>query len=232
MDPPREPGKPRKRDRIKMFFSRPPSRTPRTFAGGLGTSSQVAYDAAILTPPAENTTRSEIQSNQGGIDTAIGCQPRQDLTSQSTSSEAMPSLPARNEGITVIPSTSAFDHDVASRVSKPSPPRGRLARLRGERKPQITTAHVDHPSQALGTTFVEADPSDLPIQSNRPAAATSHGANEPQDGPAHVDHQPAGLGSKIYEGVKTTLRRIVDVSDVFPPIEEYGCRAVGHLQYD
>ncbi|KAJ2930742.1 hypothetical protein H1R20_g6350, partial [Candolleomyces eurysporus] len=37
--------------------------------------------------------------------------------------------------------------------------------------------------------------------------------------PPHVEHQPAGLDSKIYEGVKTTLRRIVDVSDVFPPLK-------------
>ncbi|RXW23976.1 hypothetical protein EST38_g1899 [Candolleomyces aberdarensis] len=36
---------------------------------------------------------------------------------------------------------------------------------------------------------------------------------------SHAADEPAGLGSKIYEGVKTTLRRIVDVSDVFPPLK-------------
>ncbi|KAJ2925686.1 hypothetical protein H1R20_g11406, partial [Candolleomyces eurysporus] len=74
-------------------------------------------------------------------------------------------------------------------------------------------------AQALGTAVVEGDPSDLSIQSNSPAAATSHRANEPQEYLAHAEDQLAGLGKKIYEGVKTTLQRIVDVSDVFPPLK-------------
>ncbi|KAJ2935466.1 hypothetical protein H1R20_g1626, partial [Candolleomyces eurysporus] len=36
---------------------------------------------------------------------------------------------------------------------------------------------------------------------------------------AREEHQPAGLGSTTYEGVKTILRRIVDVSDAFAPLK-------------
>ncbi|RXW16871.1 hypothetical protein EST38_g8985 [Candolleomyces aberdarensis] len=237
MDPPGEQhSKPRKRNRIKKFLKNPfgrhtPSPSPShksshsTVAGGPGTSSQGVHDVAISSPPVENTTRSEIQSNQDNNDTAISGRLREGLPSQdiqSTFSEAIPSVTAQKEENAFISSTSAFDRDGATPVSNPFSPSERLAssqRAQGEGEPQVTTAHVDHASQALGSTGVEGDLSDLPIQSSTPAAATSHGANEPQEGPAHVDYQPAGLGSKIYEGVKTTLRRIVDVSDVFPPLK-------------
>ncbi|RXW19277.1 hypothetical protein EST38_g6574 [Candolleomyces aberdarensis] len=237
MDPPKRP---RRRDEAKEFFKHPGkffqerfgSRTPSpsrsrpishpNVAGDTGTSSQASHDIPTPNPPTEDTSRSEIQSHQDSIAKTIGSQLQKDLSRpaiQSTSSEATPSLSAQNEENTFIPSTSAFECDGASQVSKPSSSSGRLASSGREGELQIITAHVDHPSQALSTAVVEGDPSDLSIQSNSPTAATSRGANEPQEGPAPVEHQPAGLGSKIYEGVKTTLRRIVDVSDVFPPLK-------------
>ncbi|RXW21205.1 hypothetical protein EST38_g4653 [Candolleomyces aberdarensis] len=140
--------KPRKRDRVKKFFKdRLGSGTPSpslsrtsthsTVAGGSGTTSQAAHDIAVPTPPAENTIRSEIQSDQNNINTAIGSQPR--LSS--------------------------------------------------------------------------------PTQSSIPPTATSQAVNEPEEGTVHVEHQPTGLAGKIYEGVKTTLRKVVEVSDVFPPVK-------------
>ncbi|RXW19280.1 hypothetical protein EST38_g6577 [Candolleomyces aberdarensis] len=229
MDPPGEQrSEPRKRDRIMTFLKDPfgcctpsplPSRTTSrpTVAGGQVIGPQAAHDVASPSLPAENTTRSEIQSNQDNIDTATGGQLRQDISSQAIQ-PAIPSLPAQNES-TFIPSNSAFDHNGASQLSNPLSSSGRLASSGRDKEPQTTTGHVYHSSQALGTAVFEGDPSHLLVQSNNPAAATSHEADEPQEGPAHGEHQPAGLGSKIYEGVKTTLRRIVDVSEVFPPLK-------------
>ncbi|RXW12931.1 hypothetical protein EST38_g12923 [Candolleomyces aberdarensis] len=236
MDPPKRP---RPRDEAKEFFKHPvkffqerfdsrtsPSRSRPTshpnVAGDTGTGSKTGHDIPTPNPLAEDTSHSEIQSHQDNIAKAISSQLLKDPSRQaiqSTSSEATPSLSAQNEENTFIPSTSALDRDGASQVSNPSSPGGRLASSGREGELQMTTAHVDHPSQALGTAVVEGDPSNLPIQWNSPTAATSHGANEPQEGPAHVEHHPAGLSSKIYQGVKTTLRRIVDVSDVFPPLK-------------
>ncbi|RXW23945.1 hypothetical protein EST38_g1906 [Candolleomyces aberdarensis] len=237
MDPPKRP---RRREEAKELFKRPvkflkerfgsrnpsPSRSRPTshpnVARDTGTSSKASHDVPTPDPPAEDTNRGESQSHQDNIDTAIGRQLPRDHSSQpiqATSSEAVPFLPAQSEENTFIPSTSAFSYDRASRVSNPISQNERLARSRGEGEPQMITAHVGHPSQDLGITFVEADSSDLPIRSNSPAAATSHAGNESQDSRAHAERQPAGLGSKIYEGVKTTLRRIVDVSDVFPPLK-------------
>ncbi|RXW13954.1 hypothetical protein EST38_g11900 [Candolleomyces aberdarensis] len=233
MDPPKRP---RRRDEAKELFKRPvkffkerfsprdpslsgPSSHPNVVED-TGTSSKARHDVPTPDPPAEHTNRSNIQSHQDNIDTAVGRQPPRDHSGQAvqaTSSEAVPFLQAQREE--KIPSTSAFDHDRASLVSNPFSLSKRLESSQGEGEPQMTTAHIDHPGQDLGTTVVEAGPSDLLIQSNNPAAETSHAANESQDGPPHVEHQPAGLGSKIYEGVKTTLRRIVDVSDVFPPLK-------------
>ncbi|KAJ2929057.1 hypothetical protein H1R20_g8037, partial [Candolleomyces eurysporus] len=74
-------GKPRKRDRIKKLLKDPfssrtasasPSRTTShpTVTGDSGTLSQAAHDVAVSTPPAENATRSEIQSDQDNINAA------------------------------------------------------------------------------------------------------------------------------------------------------------------
>ncbi|RXW16104.1 hypothetical protein EST38_g9738, partial [Candolleomyces aberdarensis] len=210
MDPSKRP---RRRDEAKGLFKRPvkflkerfgprdpsPSRSlPASHpnvAGDTGTSSEASHNVPTPALPAEDTNHGDIQSHQDNIDPAIGHQlPRDHISQaiQATSSEATPFLPAQSEENTFIPS-----------ASNPFSPTKRLARSQGEGEPQMTTVHVDHPGQ--GTTVVDA--------------AMSHAANEPQDGPAHVEHQPAGLASKIYEGVKTTLRRIVDVSDVFPPLK-------------
>ncbi|KAJ2929070.1 hypothetical protein H1R20_g8021, partial [Candolleomyces eurysporus] len=226
MDPPAEQrSKPRKRDRIKRFFKDPlGSRTPSsslsrttahsTVAGGPGTSSQAVQDVAISSPLAENTTRSEIQSNRDNVDTTIGGHLRQDLPSQaiqSTSSEPIPSLPAQNDENALMPSTSAFDHNGGSQVLTAFLPSGRLAESQGEGEAQGTTTHVENPIQDHSVAVVEGDPSDPlpPAQSSIPAAATSHAANKPQESTAHVEHQPAGLASKIYEGVNATLRKSV-----------------------
>ena len=222
MDPPGEQrSKPRKRDRIKNFFKDPlgsrtalPSHSRSTshptVAGGTGTSSRAAHDVAVPTPPAENTTGSEIQSNQDNINTAIDSQPRQDLSGQAIQSASSEVIPAQNEGNTFLPSTSTSGHNSASRVSSPFPPSGPLAIPRGE-------AQGGAPIQDHGVAVVEGDPWDLlpPAQSNVPATV----ANEAQESTAHVEHQPAGLAGKIYEGVKTTLRKVVEVSDVFPPLK-------------
>ncbi|KAJ2923406.1 hypothetical protein H1R20_g13690, partial [Candolleomyces eurysporus] len=231
MDPPRRP---RRRDEAKNFLKRPVkffkehlgSRTPSLSRSRLtshpnvaGTSSKASHDVPTPDPPAEDTNRGEIQNHQDNIDTAIGRQLPQDHSSQAiqaSSSEVVPFPPAQSEENALMPSTSAFDHGGASRVSNLFSPSERLARSRGEGEREFITAHTGHPSQALSGTVVEAD---LPIRSNSPAAATSHGPNEHQDGPAHVEHQPAGPGSKIYDGVKTTLRRIAEISDVFPPLK-------------
>ncbi|KAJ2936095.1 hypothetical protein H1R20_g1002, partial [Candolleomyces eurysporus] len=217
--PENQGGKPRKRDRVKKFLKDPfgsrahspsPSGTTShaTIAGGSGDSSHAAQDEAIPSPPDENITRSEIQSNQDSIDTALGGQLRADLSRQaiqSTSSEAAPSLSAHDEENTLITPTSTFDHNAGSQVSTPFPPSGRLARSQGEGEAQTPTAHVENPIQDHGAAVVEGDLSDLssPTQSNIPAAA------EPQEGTAHVEHQPARLAAKIYEGVKTTLQKVV-----------------------
>ncbi|KAJ2930517.1 hypothetical protein H1R20_g6579, partial [Candolleomyces eurysporus] len=234
MDPPGEQcTKPRKRDRIKNFFedrfdSRTPSPSPSrtashpTVTGGSSTTSQATHDIAVPTPPVKNTTHSEIQSNQDNINTAIGSQPRQDLAKQaiqSTSSKPLPPLPARNEENMFIPPTSIFDHDGALQVSSSFPLSGHLERSRGEAVVQGTTAHVENPIQDHDAAVVEGRPSDLspPNQSNVPATAV----NEPQESTAHAkdEHEPAGLAGKIYEGIKTTLRKVVEVSDVFPPVK-------------
>ncbi|KAJ2929123.1 hypothetical protein H1R20_g7968, partial [Candolleomyces eurysporus] len=172
--------------------------------------------------PPENTTHSEIQSDQDNVNTAISSQPRQDLARQaiqSTSSEALPSLPARSKENTFIPPTSIFDHDGALQVSSSFPLSGRLERSQGEAVVQGITAHVENPVQDHGAAVAEGGPSDLspPNQSNVPATA----ANKPQESTAHAKdkHEPAGLAGKIYKGIKTTLRKVVEVSDVFPPMK-------------
>ncbi|KAJ2934559.1 hypothetical protein H1R20_g2545, partial [Candolleomyces eurysporus] len=196
--------KSRKRDRIKDFLKDPfgsrtgspsPSRTTSHPAVGPGTSSQVDHDVAVPTPPAENATRSEIQSDQDNINIAIEV------------------IPAQNEENAFIPSISISDHDGALQVSSPFPPSGHLSSPQGEGEAQETTTHVENP--------IRGDPSDLlsPARSNILAIATSHAANEPQKSTAPVEHQPAGLAGKIYEGVKTTLRKVVQVSDAFPPLK-------------
>ncbi|KAJ2934012.1 hypothetical protein H1R20_g3090, partial [Candolleomyces eurysporus] len=211
MDPPRRP---RRRDEVKKFLKGP----VKFFKDHLGAGSKASHDVGTPDPPAEDTNRGEIQSHQDNIDRQL----RQDHSGQAiqaSSSEVVPFPPAQGEENALMPSTSALNHDGASRVSNLFPPSERLARARGEGERQISTAHTDHTSQALGTTVVEADPSNPPIQSNSPAVATSHGPNEHQDGPTHVERQPARLGGKIYDGVKTTLRRIAEISDVFPPLK-------------
>ncbi|RXW14017.1 hypothetical protein EST38_g11837, partial [Candolleomyces aberdarensis] len=219
--------KARKRDRIKNFLkdsfgSRTPSPSPSrtashpTDAGGPGTSSQAAHDIAVPTPPAKNTTRSGIQSYQDNINPAIGGQPRQDLSSQAIQSTSSEAIPAQNEENTLIPFTPPFDHNGASQVSGSFPPSGRLAKSRVEGEAHGVETIQDH-----GASVVGGDPSYLssPTQSNIPATAISHAANEPQEITTPVEHQPAGLAGKIYEGIKTTLRKVVEVSDVFPPLK-------------
>ncbi|RXW16491.1 hypothetical protein EST38_g9366 [Candolleomyces aberdarensis] len=200
--------KSRKRDRIKNFLKDPfgsrtgspsPSRiTSHPAVGGPGTSSQADHNVAVPTPPAENATRSEIRSDQDNINTSIEV------------------IPARNEENPFVPSISISDHDGASQVSSPFPPSGRLARRQGEGEAQEITTQVENPIQDDGAVVAEGDPS---ARSNIPATATSHAANEPQEITAAVEHQPAGLAGKIYEGVKTTLRKVVQVSDAFPPLK-------------
>ncbi|KAJ2923255.1 hypothetical protein H1R20_g13836, partial [Candolleomyces eurysporus] len=224
-------GKPLKRDRIKKFLKDPfSSRTPSpstsrttshpTVTGGSSTPSQAAHNVAVPTLPAENATRSEIQSDQDNINTAIGSQPCQDLSRQpiqSTSSEAIPSLPAENKENTFIPSIPVFDHDGASQVPNSFPLSGRLERSRGQGELQGTTAHVENPIQDHGAPVFEGNPSDLSPskESNVPATA----ANEPQESAAHVEHQPAEFAGKVYKGVKTVLQSIVKVTDAFTPVK-------------
>ncbi|KAJ2927667.1 hypothetical protein H1R20_g9431, partial [Candolleomyces eurysporus] len=209
MVPPGEQrGKPRKRDRIKNFLKDPfgsrtgsPSQSRNTShltaAGGTGTSSRPAHDVAVPTPPAENATASEIQSDQDNIDTAI----------------------AQNEENTFIFSTSTPDHNGPSQVSSPFPPSERLTRPRREGEVQGTTTYVGSPIHDHGAAVVEGNPSDLssPAQSKVPATA----ANELQESTAHVEHehQSVELAGKIYEGVKITLRKVVEVSDVLTPLK-------------
>ncbi|KAJ2928991.1 hypothetical protein H1R20_g8097, partial [Candolleomyces eurysporus] len=215
MNPPGEQrGKPRKRDRIKTFLKDPfssrtaspsPSHTTShpTVAGGSGLTSQAAHDVAVLTPAAENTNHSEIQRDQDIIN---------------ITTEVIPSLPARNAEDMFIPSTPIFNnHDGASQVSSSFPLSGRLAKSRGEGEVQGAATHLENPIQDHGAAVVEDDPWDLssPNQSNVPATA----ANESQESAAHVEHQPAGLAGKVYEGVKITLRKVVQVSDAFPSLK-------------
>ncbi|RXW12375.1 hypothetical protein EST38_g13481 [Candolleomyces aberdarensis] len=227
MDPPKRP---RRRDELKEFVKHPVnllkerfgSRTPSpsrsrpasrsNIAGDTGTSSKPSLDVPIDNPPTDDTNRGEIQSHQDNIDKAIGGPPRQDHSSQaiqSTASEAMPSLPSQTEENPSMHPTSTFDHSSASQVSGPFSPSGRLESPRGEGEAQGITAHVDNPIQDHGAAAVEGDFSDLwsPTQSNVPATEISPAENNTQDNNAHVERQPAGLASKIYEGVKTTLRR-------------------------
>ncbi|KAJ2926045.1 hypothetical protein H1R20_g11047, partial [Candolleomyces eurysporus] len=226
--------KPRKRDRIKKFLKDPfssrtaspsPSRATShpTVTGSSGTTSQATHDVAVPTPPVENTTHREIQTDQN-INTAIGSQPRQDLSGQAIQSAPSEVIPAQNEENTFIPSTSTSNHNV-SQISSPFPPSGPLAMSQREGEIQGGGAHEDL-IQDDGAAVVEGDHSDLslPAQSNVPATA----ANEPQESTAHVEHehQPAGLAGKIYEGVKITLRKVVQVSDAFPPLKSV---AVGLL---
>jgi hypothetical protein len=80
---------------------------------------------------------------------------------------------------------------------------------------EAVAIQVEHPTQNLG----KADPERvLTDQSNSPAATTSQVVNKPQP-TTHVEYQPPRLASKVYEDVKTTLRKIVDISDVFPPLK-------------
>ncbi|RXW12249.1 hypothetical protein EST38_g13605 [Candolleomyces aberdarensis] len=209
MAPPEEQhSKPRKRDQIKKFLKDPfgsranspsLSRTTShvTVARGSGNSSHAAHDVAIPTPPAENTARCEIQSNQDNIDTAR----------------------ALNVENTFTPSSSTFDHDGGSPVSNPFP-LGTRTSSQGEGETQRTTTHVENPVQDHSEAVVEGGSSDLSprTQSNIPAGATSQAADEPQE-ESTVEHQPAGLAGKIYEGVKTTLRKVVETSDWFPPLK-------------
>ncbi|KAJ2926092.1 hypothetical protein H1R20_g11007, partial [Candolleomyces eurysporus] len=230
MDPSGEQRRePRKRDRIKNFLMDPfgcrtpsPSPSRTTVAGGSGTSSQAARDVAIPSSQAKNTNRSEIQIHQDNTETAIGSQPRQDLSGQaiqSTSSEAMKSLPDKNEDNTFKPPTFTVDHKGGSQVSNPFPLSG-SASSEKEGETQGTAAHFENPIQDHGAAVVEGDPSDpsSQTQSNIPGG-TSHAVNDPQESTSHVEPQPAGLVGKIYEGVKTTLRKVVEVSDVFPPLK-------------
>ncbi|RXW21208.1 hypothetical protein EST38_g4650 [Candolleomyces aberdarensis] len=196
MNPPGEQrAKPRKRDRIKKFLKDPlgsrtasPSHSRNTshptVAGGTGTSSQAAHDVVVPTPPVENATRSEIQSDQNNINTAIEV------------------IPAQNEGNTFLPSTSTSGHNRAPWLSSPFPPSGLLAMPRGEGEVQGGAAHAEGLIQNDGAAVTEGDPSGLspPTQSNVPATATSHASNKPRESTAHVEHQPAGLAGKIYEG--------------------------------
>ncbi|KAJ2930709.1 hypothetical protein H1R20_g6381, partial [Candolleomyces eurysporus] len=241
MDPPKRP---RRRDEAKEFLRSPvnfvkerfDSRTPSpsrsrptsrlNVAGGTGTSSKASPDVPSANPPIDNTNRGEIQTHQDNIDQGIGSALRQDLSSQaiqSPSSEAIFSLPAQKDPAenTFIPSASTFDHNGASQVSNPPLMSGRLAGSQEEGESQGTTGHVENPKQDHGAAVVEGDPLDLlsPTQSNIPATGASHAENEPQEITAHVEHQPAGLANKIYDGVKATLRKVVDVSDVFPPLK-------------
>ncbi|KAJ2927396.1 hypothetical protein H1R20_g9698, partial [Candolleomyces eurysporus] len=229
MDPPgAQRGKPRKRDRIKRFFKDPfgsrtgSSSSSRTTShptvGGPGTSAQAGHDVAVPTPPAENATRSEIQSNQDNINRAAGGQPPQELSSQAIQSTSPEVIPAQNEVDTFIPTSG---HNGASQVSSPFPPSGPLAMSREEAEAQGGTAHVENPVQDHGAAVAEGNPVALSsgTESNIPATATSPAANEAQESAAHVEHQSARVAGKIYEGVKTTLRKIVQVSDAFPPLK-------------
>ncbi|RXW14217.1 hypothetical protein EST38_g11638 [Candolleomyces aberdarensis] len=241
MDPPKRP---RRRNELKEFVKHPVnflkerfgSRTPSpsrsrpasrsNIAGDTGTSSKPSLDVPIGNPPTDDTNRGEIQRHQDNIDKAIGGPPRQDLSSQaiqSTGSEAIPPLPAQTEENSFMPPTSTFDHSGTSQFSDPGPfpPIERLERPRGEEEAQGITAHVDNLIQAHGATVVEGGLSDLssPTESNVPATEISLPENDAQDNNAQVERQPAGLASKIYEGVKTTLRKVVEVSDVFPPLK-------------
>ena len=232
-DPPRRP---RRRDEAKEFFKplvnffkeRFGSRTPSpsrsraasrpNVAEDTGTSSRASHDVLKPNPPAEGPNRGDIRGHRDNIDAAIGRQPPQApfvQANQSTSLEAIPSLPAQNEENMFIPSAPTFDHDGAPQVSSLASS-GRLARPQGEVEHHIAAAHIEHPSQDPRTVAIEGVPTD---QSNNLAASTSQVANEPQVSPAHVELQSQRLASKVYEGVKTTLRRIVDVSDVFPPLK-------------
>jgi hypothetical protein len=56
-------------------------------------------------------------------------------------------------------------------------------------------------------------------QSESPAATASQAGQEPQQSSAQDEQQSPRVAKKIYGGVKTTLQRIVDVSDVFPPLK-------------
>ncbi|KAJ2924132.1 hypothetical protein H1R20_g12960, partial [Candolleomyces eurysporus] len=225
-------GRTRKRDQIKMFLRDPfgsrtgwPSHSRNTsypiVSGGTGTSPQLAHDVADPTPLAENATLSGIQSDQDNLNTVTGSQPRQDLSVQAIQSTFSEVIPAQNEENMFIPTSSTPDHNEASQVSSPFPPSGRLARSRGEGEVQGTITDIENPIRDHGVAVVEGNPSDLssPTQLNIPANATSHAANEPQEITAHVERPPAGLAGKIYEGVKTTLRKIVQVSDAFPPLK-------------
>ncbi|RXW20970.1 hypothetical protein EST38_g4887 [Candolleomyces aberdarensis] len=209
MDPPGEQrNKPRKRDQIKKFLKDPfGSRAPPpslsritshpTVAEGSGTTPQAAHDVAVPTPRAENTTSSEIQSDQDNINIAI---------------EAIPSPSAQDEENTFITSTSIHENDGPSQFSSSFPPRSP-----GEGEVQGTIAHVENPIQDHGAAVAESDPSGLspPAESKVPATAV----NEPQENTTHAEHQLVGLAGKIYEGVKTTLQKVVKVSDVFPPVK-------------
>ncbi|RXW13411.1 hypothetical protein EST38_g12443 [Candolleomyces aberdarensis] len=215
MDPQGEQrSKPRKRDRIKKFYKDPfssrtgsssSSRTTShpTVAGGPGTSFQTRHDVTAPTPLAENIPHSEIQSDQDNINTATEI------------------IPAQNEENTFIPFTSTSGQNGAWQVSSPIPPSGPLEMSRGEGEVHGTTAGFENPIQDHGAAIVEGNPPDLssPAQANIPATVASHTANEPQEGTAPVALQPARATGKIYKGVKTTLQKIVQVSDVFPPLK-------------
>ncbi|KAJ2935368.1 hypothetical protein H1R20_g1726, partial [Candolleomyces eurysporus] len=221
MDPPKRP---RRRDEAKEFLRSPvnfvkerfgsrtssPSRSrptsPLNVAGDKCTSSKASPDVPTANPLIDDTNRGEIQTHQDNI-----------------GKEAISSLPAQKDPAEnmFIPSASTFDHDGASQVSDPPLMSGRLSASQEEGESQGATAHVENLKQDHGTAVLEGYPLDLsrPAQSNIPAIAISHAEHEPQEITAHIEHQPAGLASKIYEGVKTTLRRVVDVSDVFPPLK-------------
>jgi hypothetical protein len=129
-------------------------------------------------------------------------------TVQSTFSKATPSLPAQNEA---LPSSSTSDEDALQDPHLLAP----SAHLGRKVEPQVTT-HIERPTQDLGTADLEGVLTD---KSASLAATTSQVTNKPRPDTPHVEYQPPRLASKIYEGVKTTLRKIVNVSDVFPPLK-------------
>jgi hypothetical protein len=136
------------------------------------------------------------------------------MTIQSNPSDTIPSLSAQNEETTFILPTATFDDGGTSSASY-----GRLGRLQREVEPQMGTAHVEDQDLEMAVVESEGVPTG---QSTSPAAmtSTSQVANEPQRSlPQASVHQPPSLASRIYEGVKTTLRKVVNVSDVLPPLK-------------
>ncbi|KAJ2930476.1 hypothetical protein H1R20_g6613, partial [Candolleomyces eurysporus] len=204
MTPPGErPREPRKGDRFNFLKNPFGSRTTShlTLAGGLGTSSQAAHDVAISSSPAENTARSEIQSNQDNIDAGTGGSLRQDLSRRAI---RFPwSGPKRSQG---EGEGEGEAQRTTAHVKNPIQDHGAMV-VEGD------------PSDLSSAT-----------QSNIAAAATSHADNDPQESAAQVEHQPAERASEIYKEIKITLQKVVGVFPG-PPFEERRCSTVVHLRY-